>query len=351
MAIDPLAEMVERLQRCGFEPREIGHDAWELRCPGHSSADHAMRLWRGEDGNLVMQCQSAEECSFTEDFHRAARHHRDPTTKPAVIVESPGAAIKRSLSQGPEPAVPASLELSLPVAALAAETHAPPRPDGAVEGQGILTTEGQGRVATIDIAEVESRSREVAVAATSEDSVRGDDADRSSTASGDDNRKTSATEKLLRIAAGARPFRRPDGQFSVSIAVDGHQECHALESPDVVRWLTRRYYESTGRLPSASALAATIRALAAHADIAGTSDADFVRVGSGALGSSIFVDLGDPTWRAIEIRHTGWQIVAKPAVHFRRSAGQRAPALAGERRLDFRSCKNLSTSSPPSCRS
>ncbi len=125
----------------------------------------------------------------------------------------------------------------------------------------------------------------------------------------------------------ARPFRRPDGQFSVSIAVDGHQECHALESPDVVRWLTRRYYESTGRLPSASALAATIRALAAHADIAGTSDADFVRVGSGALGSSIFVDLGDPTWRAIEIRHTGWQIVAKPAVHFRRSAGQRALPL------------------------
>jgi hypothetical protein len=55
-----------------------------------------------------------------------------------------------------------------------------------------------------------------------------------------DSEKTRATEKLLQIAAGARPFRRPDGQYSVSIAVDGHQECHALESPEVVRWLTRR---------------------------------------------------------------------------------------------------------------
>ena len=128
--------------------------------------------------------------------------------------------------------------------------------------------------------------------------------------------------EIAEIAAGARPFRRPDGEYSVSIAVNGHRECHALESGEVVRWLTRNYYESAGRLPSSAALAATIR-LAAHADIAGTAEADFVRVGCNQSGSSLFLDLGDSTWRAIEIQAIGWQVVDWPGVHFRRAAGQR----------------------------
>jgi hypothetical protein len=36
--------------------------------------------------------------------------------------------------------------------------------------------------------------------------------------------------------------------------VDGHVECHELDSPDVRRWLTRTYFESIGRLPSSGAL-------------------------------------------------------------------------------------------------
>ena len=111
----------------------------------------------------------------------------------------------------------------------------------------------------------------------------------------------------------------------------------------------RRYYESTGRLPSASALAATI----AHRLPTPTSPGRPTPILSGwccASGSSIFVDLGDPTWRAIEIRPTGWQIVAKPDVHFRaQRASVRRPCRRATARLH--SCKNLSTSSPPSCRS
>ena len=110
----------------------------------------------------------------------------------------------------------------------------------------------------------------------------------------------------------------------MSIVVDGHQECHDLESPDVARWLTRLYFEATAGLPSTAALSTAVRALAARADIAGTADADFVRVGCNESSSSIFLDLGDSTWRAVDIRATGWQVVDRPGVHFRRSAGQRA---------------------------
>jgi hypothetical protein len=94
-------------------------------------------------------------------------------------------------------------------------------------------------------------TREVTVAEATEVPALGEDSDGSSLAKNGDT-ETRATEKLLRIDAGARPFRQPDGRYSVSIAIDGHQECHDLESPDVIRWLTRRYYDSTGRMRSSS---------------------------------------------------------------------------------------------------
>ena len=177
-------------------------------------------------------------------------------------------------------------------------------------------------------------SPEIAVAEATEDPGPRTTRHGSSPATNSDTEKTRATEKLLRIAASARPFRRPDGQYSVSIAVDGHQECHALESPEVVRWLTRRYYESTGRLPSSASLSSTIRALAAHADIAGTAEADFVRVGCNNSGSTIFLDLGDSTWRAVEIQATGWQVVDRARRSFPAIGRPACAAGSGPRRLD-----------------
>jgi len=245
-----------------------------------------------------MQCQSTEDCSFSEDFKRAARCHRDLETQPPVIVEPPVAESRRSLNQSVEPAVSEAVGLSLPVAEVMPETQAPPR-RGAVQEYGSLGTEGQGIIAAAHGSHQRSSSRADAAAAAIEHPARGGDSGGSSPAMSGNTEKTRTIEKLLRIADGARPFRRPDGRYSVSIAVDGHQECHDLESPDVCRWLTRLYYESTGQLPSPSSLSVTIRALAAQADIARSAEADFVRVGCNESGTSIILDLGDSTWQAV----------------------------------------------------
>ena len=37
--------------------------------------------------------------------------------------------------------------------------------------------------------------------------------------------------------------------------------------------------------------------------------------------STYFLDLGDPTGRAVAIRETGWRVVDRPGVHFRRPEG------------------------------
>ena len=51
----------------------------------------------------------------------------------------------------------------------------------------------------------------------------------------------------------------------------------------------------------------------------------FIRVGG--LDGRLYLDLGDEAWRAVEIDATGWRVIDKPPVRFRRAAGMRPLAF------------------------
>jgi hypothetical protein len=141
---------------------------------------------------------------------------------------------------------------------------------------------------------------------------------------------------LARVAPAARPFRAPDGRFYASVPVDGHLECHELESAGFRRWLTRVNFGARRGVPSAAALASTRSALAAHAELTDAVETVFVRIARSEARTSYFLDLGDRSRRAIEIRPDGWCIIDRPAVHFRRSAGQLAlPTPARDGSIDL----------------
>jgi hypothetical protein len=67
--------------------------------------------------------------------------------------------------------------------------------------------------------------------------------------------------------------------------------------------------------------------LEARARFDGGTPSVFIRVGRGqdadadGIDSTYFLDLGDPSGRAIQIRADGWTVFARPDVHFRRPAG------------------------------
>ena len=42
---------------------------------------------------------------------------------------------------------------------------------------------------------------------------------------------------------------------------------------------------------------------------------------SAGLDDRLYLDLGDATWRAVEIDATGWRVIDNPPVRFRRAAG------------------------------
>src|ERR1700733_9512604 len=128
MAINPLANIVDRLRSSGFQPRKIGDDEWESRCPGHGSSDHALFLGRGRDGKLVLQCRGEQNCSFSAILKKLniKLRHLNRDTHESVIRRLRATEIQLGLYHHPIPLVPDPVVLSLPVAATVSRAAALP---------------------------------------------------------------------------------------------------------------------------------------------------------------------------------------------------------------------------------
>jgi hypothetical protein len=128
---------------------------------------------------------------------------------------------------------------------------------------------------------------------------------------------------LLGLAEhGAELFHAPDGTPYADIRVNGHRETWPVRAKPFRLWLTRRYYETRQGAPSSDALQSALAVLEAMARFDGPEQAVQMRI-AGSDGK-LYLDIGDATWRAVEIDVTGWRIVNEPPVRFRRAKGMLA---------------------------
>jgi hypothetical protein len=135
------------------------------------------------------------------------------------------------------------------------------------------------------------------------------------------NGRQTQAQVLIEIATedDIELFHAEDGTGYADIFVDGHRETWALKGRGFRRWLCRAYYQSTGGAPNSDAMSTAMGIIEARAQFDGEMRPVFLRLA--AVGSSIYLDLCDPVWRAIEISEDGWHIVDVPPVRFRRTAG------------------------------
>jgi hypothetical protein len=131
----------------------------------------------------------------------------------------------------------------------------------------------------------------------------------------------SQATRLATLACDVELFHSPDGTGFARMPINGHRETWPLKSRSFRRYLVRLFYENEVRTPNAQALKDTIELFEARAQFEGKEEPIFVRVGEQDGG--LWLDLGDPDWRAIEIAASGWRVVANPPVRFRRSRGMR----------------------------
>jgi hypothetical protein len=141
-----------------------------------------------------------------------------------------------------------------------------------------------------------------------------------SAAKGDRDRETHA-EVLLRLASAATLYHTAEGRAYVEVPVAGHRENHEVRSAGFRRWLTRAFYEEQGRPPSSEAMQSALGVLEANAIFKGRPEIVHVRVGS--REGACYLDLGDASWRVVEIRPGGWGVIDRSPVRFRRPNGLR----------------------------
>ena len=143
--------------------------------------------------------------------------------------------------------------------------------------------------------------------------------------SGSAGGRTSQADLLIQLAGDAELFHSADGSAFADVIVGGHRETWPLRSRGFRRWLTQRFYQETSGAPGPEAVQSAINVLEARAHFDGPDHPVFIRVGG--LDGSLYLDLADATWRAVEIDASGWRIVDAPPVRFRRPGGlQTLPA-------------------------
>jgi len=126
---------------------------------------------------------------------------------------------------------------------------------------------------------------------------------------------------LLKIASIATLFRDDGNKTYAAVPVSNHIEVHAIYSTSFGQWLLREYRQQMkGRMPTAEALKTARDGLDAEAAVRPIEQV-FLRVGE--AGGNIYIDMGDPDYRAIEINAGGWRIIDNQSVRFRRSDGMK----------------------------
>jgi len=136
-------------------------------------------------------------------------------------------------------------------------------------------------------------------------------------------RKPKQADILINVVKeGAPLFHTPDGVAYADIEVNGHRETWPIKSQSFKRWLRRRFYEATGGAPNSEALQTAIGMIESVAMFDGDERSVYLRVA--ADGNVLYIDLANSDWQAIEIDATGWRVISRPPVRFRRAAGMLA---------------------------
>lgn len=138
-------------------------------------------------------------------------------------------------------------------------------------------------------------------------------------AESDDDRKPKQVDVLLELLDEVDLFRTAEEDAFADIVVNGHRETHRVRSRAFKQWMRRRYRAGASGSADPKAIDQAVEEAIARAIDEGDERDVCLRV-SRAKDGSIYLDLGDESWRAVCIAPNGWTIAesADVPVRFRR---------------------------------
>lgn len=144
----------------------------------------------------------------------------------------------------------------------------------------------------------------------------------------DKNKKLIKKDELVRLAANAELFCEPDGNSDkvyATVPVGTHFETYRINSREFRLWLTNEFYRTFGEAVSSQPMQDAINSLAATAYFSDKRHSVFTRIGE--LNEKLYYDLGDKSWRVVEIDAAGWRILDMSPVKFIRPGGYKSQVI------------------------
>ncbi len=385
MAGNGIDLVLRGLGHVGSDPRCAGDDTWEARCPVHGGPYYALLVTRGQNGSVSLNCRYRDYkgtfCAESELWESIGLDPRGFAGGQAAIAPPECASDARSQSS---PATNGHSDAARLDTALARAFHRSERAESSSVSRTLALAGNECRLSlrerTIfrgakddspgsnsqpvphqpacagNAAELvpesapapdsaapqpsEQPQSPAIVAVAPEPPADGDVASPEPLPRKDD----SHGEMLLRIAGKVRIFRGSDNRFYAQVPVRGHHEVYELGSPSFERWLTRAFRQDRQALPTLESINRLVRAFEADAAVMGSTEPVWVRVAAGGRPTApqadsaqdgaepiaadsvpaYYLDLGDSSRIAVEIRPGGCRIVTGPPVSFWRPRGLRA---------------------------
>ncbi|HTT80187.1 MAG TPA: hypothetical protein VMF86_10955, partial [Stellaceae bacterium] len=139
------------------------------------------------------------------------------------------------------------------------------------------------------------------------------------------SRKPKTRDFLIELLSDAELWHDPERIAYAMVPVDSHHENHEIAFDGFKNWLSWHAYEAIGIAPAAEAIEAALRVAKGIALNRGPCCRIWRRIAESDDGRMIYLDLGCPRWRAVEITAAGpWKIVDSAPVKFLRSRGMEA---------------------------
>jgi hypothetical protein len=126
--------------------------------------------------------------------------------------------------------------------------------------------------------------------------------------------RQTAADFLLTLAKQARYFHTSDKVAYADIWIEGNRHTYSVRSKAFRLWLQGQYYEGHGKGIGAQTLQDTLGTLEAIALFKGETHEVYLRTAEHQ--GKIYLDLGTPDWKAVEIDAIGWRLVSDPPARF-----------------------------------
>jgi Domain of unknown function (DUF3854) len=121
-------------------------------------------------------------------------------------------------------------------------------------------------------------------------------------------------DRLLAIAKTATYFHTADKIPYADIWIEGNRHTYPVRSKAFRLWLSGEYLDSTEKGIGSQTLQDTLSTLEAIAIFRGETRQVHLRTAEHQ--GKIYIDLGTPDWKAIEVDSSGWRLVSDPPVRF-----------------------------------